>query len=79
MSFEPKRTFIPPENRPNIRGAELRSGVHARHYLAIFNHPARRLLFLEEQTRQPTFETTEVFGIHRDEWLLLIKALRGDQ
>ncbi len=78
MQAEPRRTFIPPANRPVIRGAELRSEADSRHYLAIFNHPLRRQLFIEEIHKDLAFDLTKVFGIQRNQWNQIMADLRPD-
>jgi hypothetical protein len=52
MENNTKRTFIPPEKRPSIRGAKLRNGKDSTHYLSIWNNMMRRQLFI----RQLAFE-----------------------
>jgi hypothetical protein len=78
MQTEPRRTFIPPENRPVIRGAELRSEQDSRHYLAIFNHPMRRKLFIREIHKNLAFDLEAVFGVQRSQWNQIIRDLSFD-
>lgn len=78
MQANPQRTFIPPENRPVIRGAELRSEPDSRHYLAIFNHPERRKLFIEDVHKDLGFDLNAVFGIQRSQWNQIISDLSPD-
>lgn len=57
-----KRTFIPPQNRPTIRGAQLRSARDSLHYLAIFNNPIRRQSFLKQLQVQCDLSSPESCG-----------------
>ncbi len=43
-----KRTFIPPQNRPSIRSAALRSESDSSHYLAVVADARRRRQFIEQ-------------------------------
>lgn len=43
-----KRTFIPPQNRPSIRSAALRSESDSSHYLALVADARRRRQFIEQ-------------------------------
>lgn len=82
MEHMSKRTFIPPENRPKIRGAKLRSGRDSNHYLAVWDNLMRRQLFLRQfKAGLPTntslndpidLNIEEIFGVDQSLFIQLI-------